>query len=260
MRVDPAVEDELLEREPPDLAPHRVEAGQQYGFGGVVDDEVDARGRLEGPDVASLPPDDPTLHLVRGQVEHADNPLGRLVARHTLDGVAHDRPGPHLRGRFRLVLDLADEQSGVALRLSLNGFHQLRTGGLSSESSDALQLAAVRLGRAGELRLTNDQCAFALIEFGLGPGDAAIALSEPFRVLGEQALPIVESSLAPFGLGGLLLRDCGQRLDLPLSGTAASRPDLLGVVVGLAVRAFQETVGLLAGGVENPPSLRAGGV
>src|SRR5207253_2108578 len=49
VRVDAAVEHELLEGEPADLPAYRVEAGEQHGFGGVVDDEVDPGGGLEGP-------------------------------------------------------------------------------------------------------------------------------------------------------------------------------------------------------------------
>src|SRR5690606_8947062 len=40
LRVDPPVEDELLQRQPPDLAPHGVEAAQQDRLRRVVDDQV----------------------------------------------------------------------------------------------------------------------------------------------------------------------------------------------------------------------------
>ena len=42
-RVDAPVRDQLLERQPGDLAPHRVEAGQHDGRRRLVDDQVDAR-------------------------------------------------------------------------------------------------------------------------------------------------------------------------------------------------------------------------
>ena len=61
--------DELLEGEPADLAPDRVEAGQQHRLGGVVDDHVDAGDGLEGADVAAFAADDAALHLVAGQVQ-----------------------------------------------------------------------------------------------------------------------------------------------------------------------------------------------
>ena len=77
VRVDPAVGHQRLQGEPADLAPDRVEAGQQHRLGGVVDDHVDAGDRLEGADVAALAADDPALHLLGGQVQHADDGLGR---------------------------------------------------------------------------------------------------------------------------------------------------------------------------------------
>ena len=42
-RMDAAVLEQLLERQPGDLAADAVEAGQQDRAGRVVDDEVDAR-------------------------------------------------------------------------------------------------------------------------------------------------------------------------------------------------------------------------
>jgi hypothetical protein len=45
--VDPAVLQELLEREARDLPAHAVEGGQDHGVRRVVDDDVDARERLE---------------------------------------------------------------------------------------------------------------------------------------------------------------------------------------------------------------------
>ncbi len=62
--MDPAVADELHQRHARHLATHRVESGQHDRLGGVVDDEVDAGGLLERPDVAALTADDPALHLL----------------------------------------------------------------------------------------------------------------------------------------------------------------------------------------------------
>ena len=88
-RVDPAVGDQLGDREPGDLAADRVEARQDDRLGRVVDDQVDAGGLLERPDVAALAADDPALHLVRRQVDDRDGVLGRVVRGDPLDG-GHD--------------------------------------------------------------------------------------------------------------------------------------------------------------------------
>ena len=62
--VDPAVLQQPLEREPRDLAADTVESGQHHSAGGVVDDEVDPRERLQHADVASLAADDAALHVI----------------------------------------------------------------------------------------------------------------------------------------------------------------------------------------------------
>ena len=108
-RVDPAVDDQRLHRDPGDLAADRVEAAQHHGLGGVVDDDVDAGDLLEGPDVAALAADDPALHVVAGQVHHRDRRLGGLLGREPLhDGAQHAaglglrlRRGPSARCRGR---------------------------------------------------------------------------------------------------------------------------------------------------------------
>ena len=118
VRVDAAVEDEPLEGEPADLAPHRIEARQQHGLGGVVDDQVDAGDGLVGADVAALAADDAALHVVAGQVHHADDGLGGLLARDALDGLDDDLAG--LGGAFGagLVLDACARARAASRRAS----------------------------------------------------------------------------------------------------------------------------------------------
>ena len=81
VRMDPAVEDELLQGQPGDLTADWVEAGQQNRLGRVVDDQVDAGDLLERADVAALATDDPALHLVGGQVQNRDDATRRSAPR-----------------------------------------------------------------------------------------------------------------------------------------------------------------------------------
>ena len=62
-------------------------------LGRVVDDEVDARGLLEGPDVAALAADDPALHLVGRQVDDRHRVLGCVVRGYPLHGGQDDVAG-----------------------------------------------------------------------------------------------------------------------------------------------------------------------
>mgnify|MGYP000514890072 CR=1 FL=1 len=49
------------------LAAGLVEGGQGNGLRGIIDDKVNAGGRLKGADIAALTADDAALHLVAGQ-------------------------------------------------------------------------------------------------------------------------------------------------------------------------------------------------
>ena len=62
-RVNAPVLHQALERDACDLAADRIEAGEDHRFRRVIDDEVDAGGKLQRADVASFAADDPSLHV-----------------------------------------------------------------------------------------------------------------------------------------------------------------------------------------------------
>ena len=140
LRVDPAIQDQPLERQPADLAPDRVEARQQHRLGRVVDDQVDAGHRLEGADVAALPADDPALHLIARQVQHRDDRLAGLLAGDALDRQRHDLAGALVAFLLRLALDVPDDARGVALGLVLDRRDKLGLGLIGGQAGDPLQL------------------------------------------------------------------------------------------------------------------------
>ena len=92
-RMDPAVVDQLLQRELGDLAADVVEARDDDDARRVVDDHVDAGGLLEGADVPALAADDPALHVVGGDVDGADGGLGGVAGGVALDGGGEDLAG-----------------------------------------------------------------------------------------------------------------------------------------------------------------------
>src|SRR5258708_16633082 len=77
--MNPAVDDELVQRDPRPLAADRVEAADDDGLRGVVDDEVDPGRLLQGADVAALFADDASFELVGRQRQHRNRDLGGLV-------------------------------------------------------------------------------------------------------------------------------------------------------------------------------------
>src|SRR6266508_4790292 len=149
--MDPAIRNELLQRQPGDLASYRIEARQDHGFRSVVDDQVDAGEGLEGPDVPPLSPDDPALHVVGGQGKDRDGRLRRLLGGHPLDGDGHDLPGPLLSFLPGLLFDLSDGGHGIPLRLVHHLRHERVLRLLSREVADPLQLPTLLHGGSRDL-------------------------------------------------------------------------------------------------------------
>src|SRR5450830_775125 len=153
-RVDTPVGDELGEREARGLAAHAVEARQHHGLGRVVDDEVDARGVLEGADVAPLAADDAALHVVGRQVDHRHGGLGDVVGGGALDGQREDVAGAAVGFAARLFLDLADQLGNLVARLVLRLLEQHVLGLRRAEPGDALELDHGLV--VGDLQLVGD--------------------------------------------------------------------------------------------------------
>ena len=157
--VDASVLDELFQGYARYLAPHRVKARKGYRLGRVVYDEVAARQRFDGTNVASLSSYDTALHLVVGEWYDGDGYLAGVVRCAALDGRRYDLSGLFL-GLF-LVL---------GLNLTHLGRHLVRHFGL--DVRDEVGLGLVH-GVAGDLLqhlelALLDELYFLLLGFGLG--------------------------------------------------------------------------------------------
>ena len=62
--VDAPIRHQLFQGEAGYLAADRIEAGNDDGVGRVVDDDVDASCKLEGPNVPPFSADDPPFHFI----------------------------------------------------------------------------------------------------------------------------------------------------------------------------------------------------
>ena len=145
-RVDSAILEQLLQRQLGDLAPHAVEAGEDHGAGGVVDDEVDAGEVLERTDVAALAADDPSLHLVRGELDDRDGGLGGMPSREPLHADGQDVANAPLSVTLGLLLDLTDSPGGIVASLSLDLLEQKLLCPRSGQPGDPLQGALELMG------------------------------------------------------------------------------------------------------------------
>ena len=232
LRVDAAVGNETFQGQPADLAPHRVEAGQEHRFRGVIDDEVDTGHRLEGADVTALAADDAALHLVPGQVQDGDDGLAGLLGGHALDGQRDDLAGPLLAFRPGLVLDVPDDERRFPLGLVLDRGDELALGRIRGEPGDPLEFpgaVGIELVQVGGAPV---EVLLALAEGLRAILDALELIVEPLLTVGETGFPALEVTAQ---LADLVL----DRADLFLDLTAA-----LGGLLGFLLSSLEDSGGL----------------
>ena len=193
-RMDAAVLQQLLEREPGDLAPDPVKAREHHGAGRVVDDEVDAGEVLQGADVAALAADDPALHVVGGELHDRHGGLGGVAGGQALHADREDVAHPALGLALGLLLDLADPARRVVPGRLLDLLEQ--------------QLLGAGTGQPGQLFEPFLDLAWPRTSAACALGELALALLELLLAAGQRLLPAVQARAA-FVQCGLHLRDTG---------------------------------------------------
>src|SRR5215469_2985579 len=141
-RMDAAVRDEALETDARDLAPDWVVTGDNHRLGRVIDDDVDAGGRLDRADIAALEANDATLHLVVGERDHRNGALGDEFAGEALDGDRDDSLGAAVSLLTSLFFDDTDMLGSFGARLPEHLVHQRALGLLAGEAGDLFEAAA----------------------------------------------------------------------------------------------------------------------
>ncbi len=215
-RVNTPVSDEVLHRDAPDFAAHRVEAGDGDAFRGVVDNEVRARELLEGADVAALAPDDAALEVVGGNMDGGDGGLGRMIGGHALDGEAQDLAGLLVGLRLRARLGIADNDGGLAGHVVADGLQKLGLGLFRTHARGPLEglvdfyLSLLAMALDGVFRLVH--IALAALHLPLERGKLVLACVEGldaavegFLALGERLLALGNTALGGAHLAHALL-------------------------------------------------------
>ena len=178
--MDPSIHDELVECDPCHLAADRVEPADDYRFGGIVHDEVDPRGLLEGTDVAALLADDAALQLVGRERKHRNGNFRGLVGGDALDRLGHDLPSAALAFIAGRQLGFADLARDFVAQVLLHLGHQDSLGFLPRHVGDALELSLL--------------LAIALFELAVQYGGAELRLDvvQPFLLVRHLALAPVQ--------------------------------------------------------------------
>ncbi len=88
-RMYAAVGYELVKRQPGNLAPNWVEGGKDDGFGGIVNNNFNARGCFESSDVSALTANDTPFNLIGVNVEHGNRIFNCCFGCNTLNGLNH---------------------------------------------------------------------------------------------------------------------------------------------------------------------------
>jgi hypothetical protein len=208
-RMDPAVEDQRLERAAGDFAPYRVEAAHAHRVGGVVDDDVHAGRGLEGADVPALAPDDPAFHFFAGERHRGHGALGRVLGGQALDGHGDDAPGLAIGAALGLLLDVAREGLGLGAGLVLRALQDLAARVLDGQPGDPFELDVLLLRQ---------------------PVGLPFARAERLLPSGERLVPLDQRAIARLDLLELPLLRAGA-----LVGPALEPLPLLAPTLDLAV-------------------------
>src|SRR5205807_5823482 len=167
-RMDAAVLHEAFERNARDLAPDRIEAGEDDRFRRVVDDQVDAGGQLQRADVAAFAADDAALHVLAREIDDGNRVFRDVIRGHALNSHAEDLAGFEVTLLVSLGLDALDDLRGFELGVLFDAANQLTLRLVGREAGHLFELVALRFDQLAQL-------AFALLQRLLAIADCAIA-------------------------------------------------------------------------------------
>src|SRR5262249_45223547 len=123
-RVDAPIHNQVRQRDSGDFAPNGVETRQYDRFRCIVNDEIYPGQRLEGADIAALPPDDAALHFVVRQRHDGDGRLRGLIYRAALNSVSDDAAGFALAFSPCFLLNVAHEFGRHMAAVIFDGFEK----------------------------------------------------------------------------------------------------------------------------------------
>jgi hypothetical protein len=227
--VNPPVLDQLLERHPGDLATQSVERREDDRLRRVVDDEVDAGEVLERADVAALAADDPTLHVVRRELDDGHRGLGGVAGGDALERVGDQVAGAAACLGAGLLFLLADAERELVPDQVLRLLEQVLLRLRDRERSGPLEIGERLVPGGLELLLELAHVHLSVVQALLAPVE--LRRAQLHLVLGlREALLDLRHLLAPALHLGL---DLGAELDRELARLDLRfPPDGLGLSLG----------------------------
>ena len=139
-RVDAAVGNELLQRQPGDFPADRVEARQGDGLRGVVDNQIHAGQGFQSPDIPAFPADNAALHFIAGQGHHRNGGLAHMVRGAAGNGHRNHFPCLFLCLVLELLLKVCDFHRFLVGQLPFQAFQKLFLGLAGCQARNAFQL------------------------------------------------------------------------------------------------------------------------
>ena len=197
-RVDTAVDYELMQGEPCNLAPHRVECGQQNGVRSVVHHDFHTCGSLQGPDVPSFTSDDTAFDLVVFDRECSHCILDGSLGGCPLDGGDYYPFSLFCSIQAGVVHGVVDISLGLASRLCLHVLHEDVLGLCRRQSGNAFDLLVgllpeglIFFGLPLEILLLGLDSGLCVLEFGHLPLEFLVLLVETVLLLPDAVLGVL---------------------------------------------------------------------
>ena len=170
-RMDAAILDQFLQGNAGHLAAHRIKARQDNSLRRIIDDEVNARHRLQCTDVTALTADDAAFHLIVRQCDNRYRCLCDMVCRAALDGLTQDILCFLVALILHLLLIFLDLHGFLMLEFFLSLCHEHRPRFLCRQARDAFEFCFLLLMHLihsllalVKARLLAGQCLFLLFD------------------------------------------------------------------------------------------------
>jgi hypothetical protein len=234
--VDAAIGNQPPDRLPRNFAAVGVVRRQDDRAGRVIDDEVDARGELEGADVAAFAADDAPFQIVARQIDDRYRGFDGVFRRAALNGVRDDLLRAVARRLASLGLETFDDSRCVTPRVALHLLQEDLACLLRGEARDALELALALGGEVVESCRCGLRRAVALVDHLLARTQRPLLFLDLHPLLGGGRVTPRDRLLHP-----------GDRVASVTDLVLRFQPQLVRALFGFEQRFLPEGIGFAPG-------------